>query len=430
MRRRQFLISGLAARQAWAGEEWRRSKPDLVVYRPKTEKDFDAENQHFLVALLPTGTFLAMWTRASQEAAVDQHIAFSRSTDQGRTWSDPQRIDGPSPGDAKGTGMASWGFPVVAPKLGRVYCFYNKNTGYQGPGAAETGALRAKWSDDDGSTWSSGHTDYLFARNDFSDPRPDFPQDWIVYQSPLYTKDGKVIAGYTHWANRTVHPTLTAERRTRSELLFLHMENILTERDPAKLVIRSLPEGKGIRLVTEPEPTMSVIQEPTVQELSDGRWITVARTLTDKIYFALSKNKGRSCSPPDILRLEPEGKPLLNPRAPCPLYKLSDGRFLLIFYNNDGGPGGPLDYKVNRTPASYSVGREIRGHATHRVRFSEPQILVSNDSKPIGPRGLTEIATYPSFFEYQGKRYFWYPDRKHFLLGKLITDEMLDSAKF
>ncbi len=430
MQRRRFLIGGLAAKLAWANEEWLRSRPDILVYRPLAETDFDAENQHFIVCLLPSGTFLAMWTRASQEAAVDQHIAFSRSMDQGQTWSNPQRIDGPAPADEKGTGMASWGFPVVAAKLGRVYCFYNKNTGYRGPGAAETGALRARWSDDDGRTWSKQHVDYPFARNDFSDPRPDFPQDWIVYQAPLYTKSGKVVAGYTHWANRTVHPKLTAERRTASELLFLHMENILSEPDPAKLVIRSLPEGKGIRLIAPPEPAMSVIQEPTVQELSGGRWITVARTLTGRIYFALSSDNGRSWGQPDILRYEPGGKPLLNPRAPCPLYKFSDGRFLLIFYNNDGGAGGPLDYKVNRTPAWYCVGREIRGQASQPIRFSQPRVLAGNDSKPIGPRGLTEIATYPSFFEYKSRRYFWYPDRKHFLLGKMITDEMLDSARF
>ncbi len=27
--------------------------------------------------------------------------------------------------------------------------------------------------------------------------------------------------------------------------------------------------------------------------------------------------------------------------------------------------------------------------------------------------------------EHPGKRVFWYPDRKHFLLGKVISDELL-----
>ncbi|MCE2514247.1 MAG: hypothetical protein J4F37_04410 [Acidobacteria bacterium] len=31
--------------------------------------------------------------------------------------------------------------------------------------------------------------------------------------------------------------------------------------------------------------------------------------------------------------------------------------------------------------------------------------------------------------EHQGKRVFWYPDRKHFLLGKVISDEFLADVR-
>ena len=45
---------------------------------------------------------------------------------------------------------------------------------------------------------------------------------------------------------------------------------------------------------------------------------------------------------------------------------------------------------------------------------------------PIGPKGTAEVATYTSITEWHGKRTLWYPDRKYFLLGKYITDKMLE----
>jgi hypothetical protein len=37
---------------------------------------------------------------------------------------------------------------------------------------------------------------------------------------------------------------------------------------------------------------------------------------------------------------------------------------------------------------------------------------------------LPEIATYTSLTEWRGRRTLWYPDRKHFLLGKYLTDAL------
>jgi hypothetical protein len=57
-------------------------------------------------------------TPCSAEAQPDQHITFSRSTDEGVTWSAPRVIAGPKrPGDGH---IASWGFPLVS-QQGRIY---------------------------------------------------------------------------------------------------------------------------------------------------------------------------------------------------------------------------------------------------------------------------------------------------------------------
>jgi hypothetical protein len=84
-------------------DEWARSRPDLVVYIPRGAKGHDAENQHFNVVAMPSGTFLAFWTQASVENAPDQRVVASRSTDRGRTWSEPVEIDGPATRPARDT---------------------------------------------------------------------------------------------------------------------------------------------------------------------------------------------------------------------------------------------------------------------------------------------------------------------------------------
>jgi hypothetical protein len=417
-------------------DEWTRSRPDLVVFIPRGAKGRDAENQHFNVVAVPSGVFLAFWTQASVENAPDQRVVSSRSADRGRTWSEPIEIDGPKPGDPAGTGLASWEFPVVAPsvlpgKRARVYCFYNKNLGVNDACEDTTGALRCRWSDDDGLTWSRRTLDYRIASSALSHPDPAVPASWIVYQVPFVTPAGHVLAGFTRWASNAVDPGTGMFERS-SEICFLRFENILSEPDPEKLVVTTWPQSPhGLRVPAGGGLAKSVAQEPTVQALSDGRLLCVMRTLTGEVYFALSADDGRTWDEPKPLCYEPRGEPLLNPIAPCPLYRFADGRFFLVFYNNDGsgnGGAGPTDYKRNRSPAWFTLGEEIPGHPTHPIRFAQPRVLLANGGVPAGPIGRTEIATYCSFFEWEGTRYLWYPDRKHFLLGKMVTEELLESA--
>jgi len=417
-------------------DEWKRSNPDLVVYIPRGCDTPDAENQHFNVVPTPSGAFLAFWTQADYENAPNQRVVISRSTDRGLTWSEPIQVDGPAPGDPPGTGLASWEFPIVAPGVvpdggTRVYCFYTKNVGINDAREADTGVMRCRYSDDDGITWSARTLDYPIAPNALSHPDPAVPPTWIVYQVPFVIPEGHVLAGFTRWASDAVDPGKGMFERS-SEICFLRFENILAEGDPEKLTVTTWPKSDhGLRVLRPGRPDVSVAQEPTVQALSDGRLICVMRTLAGKVFFALSEDDGRSWNEPAPLCYEPNGEPLLNPIAPCPLYRFSDGRFFLIFYSNDGtanGGAGPTDFKRNRTPAWFALGEEMPGHPTQPIRFAPLRVLLANDCAPAGPVGRTEIATYPSLFEYEGVRYLWYPDRKHFLLGKRITDELLESA--
>ncbi len=50
---------------------------------------------------------------------------------------------------------------------------------------------------------------------------------------------------------------------------------------------------------------------------------------------------------------------------------------------------------------------------------------MDNDGVPIGPLNRLDIAVYTSYTEVAGERVLWYPERKFFLLGKVITDAMI-----
>ena len=114
-----------------------------------------------------------------------------------------------------------------------------------------------------------------------------------------------------------------------------------------------------------------------------------------------------------------------------PIYKLRDGRYLLLYYNNDGSANGgeiPAHYsyvRQNRYPAFITVGRERLGDPVQPIHFGRTKMFATSDGVPLGAGGRTEVATYPSLLEDEGERILFYPDRKCFLLGRYITDAWL-----
>ena len=417
--------------------EWERTEPDLLCYVPESFTGPGACNQHFLVVKTPPGTFVGFWTQSTFENAGDQRVVVSRSLDRGRTWSPPQAIDGPGPDDPPGTGLASWGFPILAPGLledggHRIYYLYNKNIGIKDPREDTTGLVRCRYSDDDGVTWSAATYDFPIAPSAISHPDPAVPPNWIVYQTVFVTPERQVLAPFTRWASHTFDPAVDLSLNLLehwSEIYFLRFENILTERDPAALVVSTWPRAAhGIQVESPWRPGVSVAQEPKVQALSDGRLICVFRTLRGANYYALSDDDGRSWSEARVLRYEPGGNPVLNPMSPSPLYRLHDGRYLLLFYNNDGTANGgksPVDAKCNRYPVWLTVGREIPGEREHPLRFGPPKIFATSNGVLLPHTGGTQVAVYPSLIDDGEERILFYPDRKHYLLGKYITNEWL-----
>ena len=427
-------------------QEWQRTAPDLVVYKPDAERGYDAYTVHFLVTTTPTGAWLAFWTHSADEGYLNQHMACSRSEDRGRTWSAPQVVDGPPSAEDRSVtapdktdndwhaikveadhiGIASYGFPIVVPETGRVYCFYGKSAGKTDFRYDISHVLQMRYSDDDGMTWSEEAFDFAIEGRAIDNPDPTVNKNWIVWQIPYVTSQGTVIAPYSRWSSPAY------KGPCGSETFFFHFENILTEPDPSKLVITTFPKTPhGLTAPSPGGPADSWCEEPSIVELSDGRLFCAMRTALGVIFWSVSADQGQTWTSPAPLLDRPGGQFMLNPVSPCPIYKLQDGRYMLLYYNNDGSanggkvPAGYTYHRQNRYPAFISVGRERLDGAMQPIHFGPPKMFATSDGVGIGAAGRTEVATYPSLVEDGGERVLFYPDRKCFLLGRYITDEWL-----
>lgn len=408
-------------------EEYLRSNPDRVVFRPTGNKP-DTDNEHFLVAEGPSGGLLAFWTQSSCENFGDNHIVHSRSPD-GREWSPAVTIAGPGAPDS-GEQQASWQFPVIT-RSGRIYLFYLSEGDRFDLDRASSGWMGCRISDDEGRSWS-GPSLIPIPRMSIDHPDPEVPPNWIVWQIPIRDRFGRVLAPYTRWTSPAHHDSPPDGWYSRdSRCFFFRFENIDEDPEPSDLLINWFPEFEGGLAVPYPgREDVSVAQEPAVALLPDGRLFCVMRTFTGYIYWSVSDDDGATWSSPEVLRETDDGEAVPQPIASCPIYRLKDGRFLLVHHNNNGNLGdyGPADVLHNRRPAFIRVG-EFRPDARQPVWFSGALQILDSDGVCIGPKQTCEIATYPSLTETGTERILWYPDRKFFLLGKLLPDELLAPLK-
>ena len=424
---------GTSARGDRSGEagEWRRSNPDIVVYLPKGEAQADTDNEHFLVFEAPkSDELLAVWTQSSCEGRGDNHVVLARSGD-GVHWSQPKVIAGTRPGTEDL--QASWGFPVVA-SSGRIYCFYTKELPVVDNNRQGSGAIGCAYSDDNGHAWQFGQ-DVAMPRNRYDNPDPSVPKNWIVWQKPVRDRLGRWIVGYTQCTSKAVFAPVSKNwPNWDSRCAFMCFENIDDGRDPRDILISWLPtDSEGLAVPAKNYPQISVCQEPSLALLPDGRLFCGMRTMTGHIWYSVSDDDGATWREPEVLRYRDGGPKVQQPIAPCPVYALNDGRFLLVFHNNDGRLGPYDQFKekwecnqanFNRRPAFVAVGG-FRPGAHQPIWFSDPKQILDTDGVPVGPKGTAEIATYTSLTEHQGQRVLWYPDRKYYLLGKRISDRFL-----
>jgi hypothetical protein len=126
------------------------------------------------------------------------------------------------------------------------------------------------------------------------------------------------------------------------------------------------------------------------------------------------------------------GEPLLHPLSPCPMYDVGgneagSGRYALFIHNHDGHYKnyGPTDTSFHRRPV-YLVPGHFKADADQPVWFDEPKLFMDHDGVSLGkPRtnGRLDLALYSSLTLVNGRPVLWYPERKFFLLGRIIGKE-------
>jgi hypothetical protein len=420
-------------------EQWRdkvavslhSTKPDYVVFVPEVsgKEVTDTGNEHFLVFDGPDKSLMTIWTQSTREGEPDQHIVFSQSNDKGKTWTRPRIIAGPAkPGDGL---MASWAFPMVS-KRGRIYVCYSQQVGKVDTFPHTTGRLTGIYSDDLGKTWSKPQT-IPVPRASRDNPDISFPANCITWQKPLrLTKDGKYFVGLTRWTSKAVKKNPTPSWISHDSVTeFMRFDNIDDNPEPAQLKISWFAFDKdAIRVPLPGHPDTSVCQEPSIVKLPDGRFFCVMRTMTGGPYWTESADDGKTWTKARPLLLKDGGRPLKQPLSPCPIFDLggptaASGHYELFIHGHDGHYNGftPRDTQLHRRPI-YKVVGHFEPKAEQPVWFDEPKFFFDHDGLLVGPPGKLgrlDLALYSSSTVVNNQTVLWYPDRKFFLLGKIIS---------
>jgi len=432
------FIASAAELQRRIQSELHVTRPDYVVFVPAVTDAgvTDTGNEHFLVFDGPDGSLMAVWTQSSAEAQPDQHIAFARSTDEGRTWSPPRIIAGPrQPGQGP---MASWGYPLVS-RAGRLYVLYSQHIGKHDSFFHHTGWLHGICSDDLGRTWSAPEN-IPVARSRRDNPDTNMPPNMLVWQKPLRLgRDGRYLAGFTRWTSFAVTPNptrwwISADARVE----FMRFENVDDNPSPGGLKIRWFAANDQALAVAFPgHPEVSACQEPSLVKLPDGRLFCVMRTAAGSPFWSVSADAGETWSAPRPLRRRDGGPVLPHPLSPCPIYDVGgntagSGRYVLFIHNHDGHYQGygPTDTGFHRRPV-YLVPGRYRAGAEQPVWFEEPRLFMDHHGVSLGKPGTSgrlDLALYASFTVRHGQPVLWYPDRKFFLLGRKMPLDLFNGA--
>ncbi len=356
----------MAATAAYATEDPRRIASGYEI------PSIAYADQPYIV-VLGDGTWLCtLTTGLGHEGKKGQHIIAARSSDRGETWSEPVAIEPPS------GPSASWACPLLT-DFGRVYVFYTYNGDEVDLGRNDThGWYAYKYSDDGGLSWCE-KTQRLPYRLTACD---------------TYEKDGQIVTmfwgickpiavdGTVFFSFSKLHDYFLID----SEGWLFRSDNILTERDPAKIHWAMLPEGeKGIR-----HPDYGSVQEEhNLAALSTpGELACVYRTTLGHPAISYSRDGGVSWPQPEPMRYTPGGRIIRNPRA-CPkIWRCDNGKFLFWFHNHGG-----LDFN-GRNPAWIVGGIEKEGF----IHWSQPEILLYHDDPDLR-------MSYPDLIEVNGEYY-------------------------
>ena len=360
-------------------------------------------DQPYIVQTDDGAWLCVMTTGTGVEGAKGQHVVSLRSPDRGASWEKPVDLE-PAAGPE-----ASYAVLLKVPG-GRIYAFYNHNTDrvpevkredsgvYQR--VDSLGHYVFKFSDDHGRTWSPRR--YEVPVREFDLDRANVYGGqlrffWNVGR-PLLLPDAALLVLHKVGA-------MGAGFFAQSEGAFLRSQNILTERDPAKITFATLPDGTvGLRT---PAGGGRVAEEQSVVRLSDGSLYCVYRTVDGWPTSTYSRDGGHTWEPAAYKAFTPGGPRLKHPRAANFVWRCANGKYLYWFHHH-GGPfiaqkaadlsgksGSPYD---DRNPAWLVAGVERDGPTGKVIHWSQPEIALYDDDPFIR-------MSYPDLVEQDGKFY-------------------------
>ena len=435
--KRKRILSHLAGKPCaverqhspWGGpKEILATHPDYVAFVPNQPmfaardpaKRGESYDDHFQVLDDPKrGLLYAFWTQATKEAAPDQHIAFSKSSDGGLTWTTPELVAGSETINHPRL-VASWQQPMLA-KSGRLYCLWNQQTTSRGP---HVGVIFGSFSDDAGDTWSPPKLVKFGHRPDLAGKDLEKPPAWCNWQRPLRLgKDGRFLVG------SSIHGRPPDGKTGRTRVEFWRFENIDDNPNVEDIRIScfatdgealdaAMVEACGARLFPDKPENRSTgaIEEAGIVKLPDGRLFALCRSSVGYPVWSVSADGGETWSRPKLLRDRDGGRPFLHPRSPCPIYdwkgpEAGSGYYFALVHD-------AFDFYGERAYQPRGALYLLAG----RFDPAAEQPIVFTRRKLFSPRPVGN-SCYSSYTCANGQGVLWYNDRKYFLLGRIIGEE-------
>jgi len=368
-------------------------------------------DQPYIVRTDDAAWLCTVTTGAGHEGVAGQHVVSCRSTDAGRTWSEPVPLE-PGVGPE-----ASYAVLLKVPG-GRIYCFYNHNTDNvrEVPGDSppyKDGICRRvdslgyyvfRYSDDHGRSWSAKR--YTIPVREMQIDRQNALGGavrffWNVGKPFIHEAAALVplikVGGFGHGFF------------TRTEGVLLKSANILSENDPENIEWETLPDGDyGLRA---PEGGGAIAEEQSYCVLSDGSVYAVYRTVDGHPACTYSRDGGHTWSAPRY-QCFADGRAMKHPRAANFAWRCANGKYLYWFHNHGG-----RDYD-DRNPVWLCGGEEIDSPEGKLLRWSQPEIALYDDDPYIR-------MSYPDLVEEEGVLYLT-ETQKNIARVHAIDPTMLD----
>ncbi len=340
-------------------------------------------DQPYIVQTDDDAWLCVMTTGSGREGEQGQHIISLRSTDQGRSWSEPVDVE-----SAAGP-ESSYAVLLKVPG-GRIYCFYNYNEADRrwvwadNPPYAEgkcyrvdsQGSFVFKTSDDGGRSWSSARTRIPIRNFEIDRQNPyggEVQYFWNVGRAFIH--DG---AAYV-----PLHKVggFGAGFMTSSQGVLLKSVDLLERADPTEATWETLPDGDiGLRTPAGGGP---VSDEQSFSVLSDGSFYCVYRTIDGHPVECYSRDGGHTWSAPQY-KCYANGRRMKHPRAANFAWRCENGNYLYWFHNHGGRfirehPERRSAAYQDRNPVWLSGGVEADGPDGRIIQWSQPELALYDD---------------------------------------------------